>query len=300
MAKQIEGVADTESINIWMKANGITLSEDALHKLQEHGFLTMEDLRYCSVQEMDNDAKEEMSIKLADRKKLIRAMQILTEDPTEKTQKVAQPAQVITLMGDNESTYTENTGMETKTNAYDEEDLFIGNLHKLMKTHQYSSGKPRHSHEWTLFITTSKHKLSEPQSIKQVTYYLHSTFTPSIITVQQTPFILKRTGWGPFGVKAKIQFHDKYKRKDVFCAHILNFKHNVTVTHVSQHNSMVVDAVLSDAVSTVMSSNVLAYADVDVLRGKDPDVHHFKNYDHYVDTAPIHFRSELLKETTHI
>eukprot|EP01083_Nonionella_stella_P179732 639023_1 len=276
MAQQIEGVFD--SIHTWMKANNITLSDDAVDKLELNGFNTIEDLQYCSVEDMDVHAKQEMHIKLADRIKLKKAMQILTDNHT----KASRPSQVITLMGHKEITPKDTVNEaemvamegasvtilgqpecdEKKADANGaDEDLFIGNLHKTSK-YVYISGKT--SHTWTLFISASKDKLVNPQSIKQVTYYLHSSFTPSIFTIKDTPFVLKKTGWGSFGIKAKIEFYEKSNREKMFCAHLLDFDHNVTLTHIDEHSSLVIDETVS---------NVIDCAD---FYDENVDVHHPK------------------------
>eukprot|EP01083_Nonionella_stella_P138244 420701_1 len=96
MAQQIEGACD--SIRTWVKAHDIALSEDALGKLLLHGFMTIKDLEYCSAQDIDALAKQEMHIKLADRQKLKRVVQILTDNHA-KTFVPPQPKEVITLMG---------------------------------------------------------------------------------------------------------------------------------------------------------------------------------------------------------
>eukprot|EP01083_Nonionella_stella_P042210 114153_1 len=78
----------------------------------------------------------------------------------------------VTLMGGQTQSYIESDEKKADTNsADDDEDLFIGNLHKLSDIHQYQCGNT--SHRWDLFISASKDKLVKPQSIKQVTYYLH-------------------------------------------------------------------------------------------------------------------------------
>eukprot|EP01084_Bolivina_argentea_P051451 94638_1 len=186
-SEQIEGATNSTSIRTWMKSNNITLSEDAINKLEHNGFITTEDLQYSSPIEMDKDAKEEMNIKLADRKKLKKAMQILTGDNN---------TSAITLMGHThctKDTMSDNilnikegitlmgfTANEKHIKTHKNENLYIGNLHKLSdKTHLYSNDKT--AHEWTMFISISNDKLIKPKSIKQVTYFLHPPFDRSII-----------------------------------------------------------------------------------------------------------------------
>eukprot|EP01083_Nonionella_stella_P042211 114154_1 len=254
--QQIEGASD--SIRTWVKDRNIALSKDALGKLKQNGFETIKDLEYCSVQDIEVLAKQKMHIKSSDRQKLNKVMQILTAADNHKNTFVSpQPNEVITLMGSpgyNEEEVDEDThisregvtlmGSETQSGYIesekqeDHEDLFIGNLHKL-SDRQYASGKT--AHRWELFISASKDELIRPQSIKQVTYYLHPSFKPSIFTVKNTPFTLGKTGWGWFQIKAKIEFYEKSKRKNIVCAHWLNFQHKVTLTHINEHNSVVID-----------------------------------------------------------
>ena len=208
-----------------------------------------EDLQYCSPQEMDTDARKEMDINLADRKKLKRAMEILNEEKEEEDI-INNKSQAITLMGfinnsksrmnmnkkEGVITLMGQTNQMIEYKKYDE-DLYIGNIHKLCKKQHIYYSDEKQAHDWTIFITKSKNKLIEPQSIKQVTYYLHKTFHPSIITVKDAPFSLEKRGWGFFVVDAKIEFLDEYNKNDLYCSHLLDFKHKVTVTHIDKHNS---------------------------------------------------------------
>eukprot|EP00486_Rosalina_sp_Unknown_P008455 CAMPEP_0201584002 /NCGR_PEP_ID=MMETSP0190_2-20130828/105383_1 /ASSEMBLY_ACC=CAM_ASM_000263 /TAXON_ID=37353 /ORGANISM="Rosalina sp." /LENGTH=80 /DNA_ID=CAMNT_0048027095 /DNA_START=6 /DNA_END=244 /DNA_ORIENTATION=+ len=71
MAKlQVEGAVDLQidpdTIRTWMKANHPTLSEEAINKLQQQGFITIEDLGYCSAENMNKDAQHTMDINIAD------------------------------------------------------------------------------------------------------------------------------------------------------------------------------------------------------------------------------------------
>ena len=64
--------------------------------------------------------------------------------------------------------------------------------------------------EWTVFVKGAPGTIKEIQSVE---YQLHSTFTPSVVTVTQTsnpqmPFGLTRNGWGVFEVRIKVTFRD--------------------------------------------------------------------------------------------
>ncbi len=109
----------------------------------------------------------------------------------------------------------------------DERDFYLGNLHKLETT------RSRNKHRWTMFISTSKTKLIPPKTIKRVRYYLHPTFSPPEKTVYESPFYLRRLGWGTFIVEAKIIFEDKYKRNDCFASHYLSFGSYASITQIN-------------------------------------------------------------------
>lgn len=58
-----------------------------------------------------------------------------------------------------------------------------------------------------MFITLNNEKVDETvKFIKSVTYHLHPTFKPSVIKVEQAPFLLSRVGWGYFEVEFDVEF----------------------------------------------------------------------------------------------
>ena len=59
--------------------------------------------------------------------------------------------------------------------------------------------------------------------IKQVTYKLHHTFKPSVITLKQPPFLIARVGWGYFTIFVEIEFHEHLKIPKLLQEHELNF-----------------------------------------------------------------------------
>ena len=111
---------------------------------------------------------------------------------------------------------------------YFEEEIFIGNFHRKRK-----NTSSRNKHIWTMFISSSKNKLTKPKSIKKVTYYLHPTFKKSTIIIKQSPFYLKRTGWGTFDIIAEIEFYEKYNKKTIKCSHYLDFDNYATITPIT-------------------------------------------------------------------
>ena len=83
------------------------------------------------------------------------------------------------------------------------EELYIGNLHHQSRHH-------RNNHCWTMFISKSPTDVVPPITVKCVTYHLHQTFRPNIVTIHEPPFYLARRGWGYFTVKADITFKSEY------------------------------------------------------------------------------------------
>ena len=112
-----------------------------------------------------------------------------------------------------------------------ESTLFIGNIHKKVEAQ-------RNQHHWTMFISTSDKELSAPKTVKEVTYYLHPTFRPSEMTMDKSPYLLGRRGWGTFDVEAKIVFHDKYNKPDCYTAHSLSFSNFATLTKIDLKQSI--------------------------------------------------------------
>lgn len=112
-----------------------------------------------------------------------------------------------------------------------ENTLFIGNIHKKVDGNH-------NQHLWTMFISTSDKELKAPKTVKQVIYYLHPTFHPSDVTVDKSPFLLGRRGWGTFDVEAKIIFDEKYNKPDCYTSHSLSFSNFATLTKVDLKQSI--------------------------------------------------------------
>ena len=62
------------------------------------------------------------------------------------------------------------------------------------------------SHRWVMFVCLNNDKDATQKIIKSVTYHLHPTFKPSVIKVEEAPFLLSRVGWGYFDVEVDIEF----------------------------------------------------------------------------------------------
>ena len=57
-----------------------------------------------------------------------------------------------------------------------------------------------------MFVSLNNDEKETKRFIESVTYFLHPTFKPSRIEVNEAPFLLSRLGWGYFDVKMHIQF----------------------------------------------------------------------------------------------
>eukprot|EP01083_Nonionella_stella_P123429 371906_1 len=128
--------------------------------------------------------------------------------------------------------------VEPKISALKEE-LYIGNLHDAHGNNQY----------WTMFVSTSPTDVVPPSSISRVTYYLHPTFQPNMITVFESPFYLSRIGWGYFEVKADIIFKndtgtDRISNSEplIRASHSIHFGCPLVSHHVQSNLPYVVDA----------------------------------------------------------
>jgi len=56
-----------------------------------------------------------------------------------------------------------------------------------------------------------------------VTYHLHPTFKPSVIKVDEAPFLLSRVGWGYFTLEMDIEFQKWTGLKTQRIEHELSF-----------------------------------------------------------------------------
>ena len=77
-----------------------------------------------------------------------------------------------------------------------------------------------------MFCALNGDKEQTQKYIKRVTYYLHPTFKPSEIVVDQAPFLLARVGWGYFDIEMKVEFQKSTGMKPVKLVHELNFDGN--------------------------------------------------------------------------
>ena len=75
-----------------------------------------------------------------------------------------------------------------------------------------------------MFVAFNDNKEETKRFIKSVTYHLHPTFTPSVIKVEEAPFLLSRLGWGWFTVEFEVEFHDWTKLGKIKMEHELCFE----------------------------------------------------------------------------
>jgi len=121
---------------------------------------------------------------------------------------------------------------ETKQENIDFENLFIGNLWKWRD----SSPEATNRHCWIMFVSTTPSDIIPPTTVKSVKYELHPSYIHNKLTMNQSPFILRRCGWGTFTIGAKISF--KNNRKTIFVKYPLQF--GVPLTSMSlQDNSQI-------------------------------------------------------------
>ena len=57
-----------------------------------------------------------------------------------------------------------------------------------------------------MFVCLNNDKDATQKIIKSVTYHLHPTFKPSVVKIEEAPFLLSRIGWGYFDIEVEIEF----------------------------------------------------------------------------------------------
>jgi hypothetical protein len=97
--------------------------------------------------------------------------------------------------------------------------------------------------------------IPEEKVIKKVTFYLHPTFTQSVIEVEKAPFTITRIGWGAFNVTMKVEFQDYLNMEPMELDHFLCFSQELCESFRKVYIN--VDKVLtsSDHVNNVNSVN---------------------------------------------
>ena len=74
-----------------------------------------------------------------------------------------------------------------------------------------------------MYVALATDKEMTGKFIDRVTYYLHTTFNPSKISIDEPPFILSRIGWGIFIVNIDIIFKKWTNIPKMRLNHMLSF-----------------------------------------------------------------------------
>ena len=86
----------------------------------------------------------------------------------------------------------------------------FGNTHSDVVNPKNSRSKTgtKNSHRWTMFVVLNGDNAQTAKYIKSVTYHLHPTFKPSVIKIEEAPFLLARVGWGYFEIQMDVEFQE--------------------------------------------------------------------------------------------
>ncbi|CAD8064908.1 unnamed protein product [Paramecium sonneborni] len=107
--------------------------------------------------------------------------------------------------------------------------VVYGNYYEHIKSNN------KNVNQWILNVKMDYNKDSDRAALKNfdinhmiesVTYHLHETFRPNVITVKQAPFELKRLGWGVFNIPILIKFKKEYNIPNLEVDHYLSFQGN--------------------------------------------------------------------------
>ncbi|CAD8075822.1 unnamed protein product [Paramecium sonneborni] len=105
--------------------------------------------------------------------------------------------------------------------------VVYGNYYQRINT------QDKNMNQWDLIVKMEYNKSSDQIALKNfdlnnmiesVTYYLHETFKPNVVTVQKAPFQLKRLGWGVFNIPILIKFKKEYNIPNLEVDHYLSFQ----------------------------------------------------------------------------
>ena len=126
--------------------------------------------------------------------------------------------------------------------------LVVGNSHTDLGNTRYETARGRssrmqHRHEWEFYVrlvgsnssrTVAREEEEEEEEeerdvvevdrfIESVTIQLHPTFSPSTVTLTESPFQVRRVGWGTFGISAEIKFKPQWHRSPLSVFWMLQF-----------------------------------------------------------------------------
>jgi hypothetical protein len=87
---------------------------------------------------------------------------------------------------------------------------FMGGPPRLIQTNRKLDER---TWEWEIHLRGSERALDQ---VRSVTYTLHPTFDPRVVTVtdRSTGFRITKTGWGTFSIPVKIEYHDGRAREE--------------------------------------------------------------------------------------
>ena len=110
----------------------------------------------------------------------------------------------------------------------------FGNLHSLVEKPKNSRSNPtvKNSHRWVMYVAFTLNRELTGKFIKSVTFHLHPTFKPSVITVSEQPFILSRVGWGYFTIYMDVVFQEWTGLAKTRVEHELCFDDNGKSAHL--------------------------------------------------------------------
>jgi len=135
----------------------------------------------------------------------------------------ATPTPTTTTTTDTSSTTSVTTSPSTSSIPSNRRSLQVGNAHTYIPDDQAEESKvtpgQKLNHEWTLYV-----RGFDVSFIAKVEFTIHSTFTPNVIEVHNTPFEITRKGWGFFNCKVRIFYKTGAAPTEVI--HMLSFDGN--------------------------------------------------------------------------
>ncbi|KAG2501951.1 hypothetical protein HYH03_000449 [Edaphochlamys debaryana] len=109
--------------------------------------------------------------------------------------------------------------------------LRVGNTHHLLPP---AARAGSNAHQWAFFVRLEPAEgagagvgadsgLGKGDFIERVVLNLHPTFTPSRLVLTESPFVLRRVGWGVFVIQAEVSFRARWHKPPVVCRWLLDF-----------------------------------------------------------------------------
>ena len=129
------------------------------------------------------------------------------------------------LIDDNNNIINSNNNINNNNNNNQESNYYavaVGNLHSVVDV-------DGNNHKWTVYVKSLRDQeklqagLDFNSVIDHVEFKLHSSFSPSTVTVSKFPFEVTRYGWGTFNIKIKVTYTDNVCKT---YTHQLSFDHD--------------------------------------------------------------------------